>query len=1152
MIIFNVLAAEEIPKPTYDNSLMFSITHNFLVEQQAEIDIIKNQFGNGIYAPLLFSDFIGINMDWQIDITNPGSGIQAFKEELDQMIAFAKQNKVGIHLTLTYGLTRFVDFYKKAKEEDIRNAQWYNDNNISAASQADNSIINQYTGYHHGLQENTAPHFPFDFNHIDGENNSVSQPAVDDSVINNFVFATLSRYARKLRAHVNAKVSAALGYIKQVQAANPGITIIISAPGEVELNYNRINQNQFLQDYFCDYSPFAVLEFRDWLQHTGLYADNQEYGGEGYDNGGARYLGSQGLANFKKDFGVTFTTWDLKYFDWSLADPVDDLYTDDINPDLKAIPLSHYTHGGMMPGSGPGYITGGFDPPRVMSKPGENAFYDLWNTFRETMVHHFVQDMAKIARESGFPANQYYSHQIPGDYLFGTRPNDSSIPYLNPRYYSSASPLWTADVHPDNGLGITLYDINFGTWIARTTLYGIEAADALSNNWAALEYNPEVIPKDYTANLSTVQALYNQMMKLYNGNPHVISFFKWKGEDYQFKDTNRGAAAKNFFNAIKDKARRATSTVFSPKAVAGFSATFNNKTGLVYLNWSKKIWTDRQYNWADWGDFKEFVIYRGKTANFTPNAASEIARKSSANSIYIDYQFTHGTRVYYKIAAVNSKGVSGPISSASVFVPVGTFNPILAVDKTQLNFGYITRTENPPVQYFRVLNDGTGILNWTISDDAPWLVCSPSTGLTGSAVEVYANVDSLSPGTYNGTITVSSEIAENSPQKVNVYLIVKRAVNDRPPIGELSTPVDGSSVSSSIPVTGWALDDIAVKNIKIYREPLVGEGLEMIYIGDALLVEGARPDLEIAYNDYPFNYKGGWGYMLLSHFLPNGGNGTYKLCAIAEDIHGNKTTLGYSTIICDNEHAVKPFGAIDAPGPGGIASGTKFRNQGWALASMPNAIPIDGSTINVYIDGVAKGKVVYNVVRSDIAALFNGYINSSNAGGYFEFDTTRYADGIHTIAWVAADNAGNSDGIGSRYFIIQNMGESASLPTNANDLPVFDQPLKTSTANFEKNPGFIQIRELERVEMNIGFNCRGYQVIKGQLKSLPVGSTLDSANGIFYWQPGPGFIGEYQFKFIAVNATEVGGKAIEKTVKIKILPRFSPGKKIARSILNAF
>ena len=64
---------------------------------------------------------------------------------------------------------------------------------------------------------------------------------------------------------------------------------------------------------------------------------------------------------------------------------------------------------------------------------------------------------------------------------------------------------------------------------------------------------------------------------------------------------------------------------------------------------------------------------------------------------------------------------------------------------------------------------------------------------------------------------------------------------------------------------------------------MTGEGTQLIYIGEAVLVEGARPDVETAHPDNPMNYKAGWGYMMLTYFLPNQGNGTFTLHAIAAD-----------------------------------------------------------------------------------------------------------------------------------------------------------------------------------------------------------------------------------------------------------------------------
>jgi hypothetical protein len=66
------------------------------------------------------------------------------------------------------------------------------------------------------------------------------------------------------------------------------------------------------------------------------------------------------------------------------------------------------------------------------------------------------------------------------------------------------------------------------------------------------------------------------------------------------------------------------------------------------------------------------------------------------------------------------------------------------------------------------------------------------------------------------------------------------------------------------------------------------------------------------------------------------------------------------------------------------------------------------------------GHPVYNNYRVDIATLFPGLQNSDGAVGYFYLDTTKLTNGVHTIAWSVTDSAGNDQGIGSRYFTVQN------------------------------------------------------------------------------------------------------------------------------------
>ncbi|UCH97495.1 MAG: hypothetical protein JSV88_11755, partial [Candidatus Aminicenantes bacterium] len=273
----------------------------------------------------------------------------------------------------------------------------------------------------------------------------------------------------------------------------------------------------------------------------------------------------------------------------------------------------------------------------------------------------------------------------------------------------------------------------------------------------------------------------------------------------------------------------------------------------------------------------------------------------------------------------------------------GSMTAEIALDRTQLIFGVTFSGSSSGNQTFSIDNSGTGTLNWTVSDNASWLNCTPLSGTNAGIVTVSVNASGLSTGEYKGTITVNSANASNSPRTIAVTLNLYGPGMSAGPFGIFSTPVHGAIVRSSVPVTGWALDDIGVDSVKIYRR----ENGSLVYIGDAVFVEGARPDVEQAYPDYPMNYKAGWGYMMLTNFLPNRGSGTFTIYAIAADREGNQVTLGAKTITCDNANAVKPFGAIDTPTQGGTVSGSSFVNWGWVLTPQPNSIPTNGSTINV-------------------------------------------------------------------------------------------------------------------------------------------------------------------------------------------------------------
>ena len=121
-----------------------------------------------------------------------------------------------------------------------------------------------------------------------------------------------------------------------------------------------------------------------------------------------------------------------------------------------------------------------------------------------------------------------------------------------------------------------------------------------------------------------------------------------------------------------------------------------------------------------------------------------------------------------------------------------------------------------------------------------------------------------------------------------------------------------------------------------------------------------------------------------------------------------------------------PFGTIDTPDQGGTVSGV-IPNYGWALAPKKEGpfIPFDGSTINVFVDGISLGTVhTYGGTREDLDKLFPGYSNSGRALGLHVIDTTLLTNGLHTIVWNAMDNLGRTGGLGSRFFRVANSGAS--------------------------------------------------------------------------------------------------------------------------------
>jgi hypothetical protein len=527
--------------------------------------------------------------------------------------------------------------------------------------------------------------------------------------------------------------------------------------------------------------------------------------------------------------------------------------------------------------------------------------------------------------------------------------------------------------------------------------------------------------------------------------------------------------------------------------------------------------------------------------------------------------------------------------------------PILAIDHDTLRFGATnssgTLSNTTSGQTVAVTITGATGLAWSaaVTSSSPWLKITGGSGTgTGSFTVTVASDASLAGlTTATGTIAVTATGTSNTPKTINVILTLKAPGTTTGPTGSLDTPTANSANSGSVAVTGWAIDDIEVVRVQIQRDahpsdPPAAVFNGKVFVGDASFVEGARPDIEGAVAA-PLNYRAGWGYLMLTRGLIWDGGGPFKLYALATDKEGNTVTIGSVSITVSNAASTKPFGSIDTPGQGGSASGT-YPNTGWVLT--PSSTPTGGATIpasgvRVAIDGVFLAGVPSVSPRADISAGFPQF-NTTQAGRGLFIDTTAYANGTHTIGWLVTDSLGAADGVGSRFFKIQNSSQvmttaSAGL---AGSSTTFDDVFQAASrlsgvdtgeavkvaTGFDPRAALTTVRpdafgrrhvaisELDRVEVRLssdlppkggsrttandtaaggktrnhswlppsGGRYAAYQVANGQLRRLPVGSSFDPRQGTLYWQPGAGYVGDYEF--VVVDQTRRDAKRLTHVV----------------------
>ena len=167
---------------------------------------------------------------------------------------------------------------------------------------------------------------------------------------------------------------------------------------------------------------------------------------------------------------------------------------------------------------------------------------------------------------------------------------------------------------------------------------------------------------------------------------------------------------------------------------------------------------------------------------------------------------------YTGTVTITAQGPGGSAVADSPYTVPVTFqvtSGTLSLSQSTLTFNQITGGATPPTQTVQVSGNGQS-LNYTAvansNNTVNWLSVTPSSGNSSSSGLLTVAVDGskLSPGTYTGTISVTSPNASNSPALITVTLTVTAGTIAATPASLTFSQAQGGAApqSQNISVTG--------------------------------------------------------------------------------------------------------------------------------------------------------------------------------------------------------------------------------------------------------------------------------------------------------------------------------------------------------------
>src|SRR5437870_3580145 len=156
----------------------------------------------------------------------------------------------------------------------------------------------------------------------------------------------------------------------------------------------------------------------------------------------------------------------------------------------------------------------------------------------------------------------------------------------------------------------------------------------------------------------------------------------------------------------------------------------------------------------------------GVTASFSTNPTTPTSAMSTLT-------LTASSTAATGMSTVTITGTSGTLShTTTLALTVNTTVSTLTVTPTTLSFNYQIGSAVPGAQSVSVTASPAALSFSASTSGGTWLSAAPMNGTTPGTVSVTVNPASLTAGTYNGNVTISSPGATGSQQTVQVTLMV--------------------------------------------------------------------------------------------------------------------------------------------------------------------------------------------------------------------------------------------------------------------------------------------------------------------------------------------------------------------------------------------